>query len=236
MYKSSEYFHQHFTIGDIIGRGSFAHVYEAFEKETGKKYSLKEIAVDEDESLNSGEYSNGSWHFLSNKLSEVLQIFIESHPSIAVVHFFFRCKREESLFLCILMEFLPLNLEQEMEISLIANQTCFAFPHIIKIIYNLLDGLIFLEKNSIAHRDLKPANIMTSPEGVYKLIDFGISAPHLGNTLTKGRTLVGTPRYMAPELLKGFLLDISTLTYNPYKSDCYSLGLIFLDLSVRDYL
>ena len=65
----------------------------------------------------------------------------------------------------------------------------------------------------------------------YKLIDFGISTPASSGDHNILRTLVGTPKYMAPELLESFLTEKSRVIYNPYKSDCYSLGLIMLEIS-----
>ena len=82
----------------------------------------------------------------------------------------------------------------------------------------------------MAHRDLKPANVMLSFDRNYKLIDFGISTTVIGSQRTNSRTLVGTPKFMAPELLDGFLLEKATWEYNPFKSDCFSFGMILLDL------
>ncbi len=82
----------------------------------------------------------------------------------------------------------------------------------------------------MAHRDLKPANVMLSFDRKYKLIDFGISTTVIGSQRTNSRTLVGTPKFMAPELLNGFLLEKTTWEYNPFKSDCFSFGMILLEL------
>lgn len=73
-----------------------------------------------------------------------------------------------------------------------------------KIIGNLLGALQDLKKSGVAHRDIKPENIMIdeSPanEGAIKLIDFGFSC--LGDECN-GEELLGTPGYLAPELLSG---------------------------------
>mmetsp|Transcript_19379 Transcript_19379/g.17188 ORF Transcript_19379/g.17188 Transcript_19379/m.17188 type:complete len:104 (+) Transcript_19379:1-312(+) len=68
----------------------------------------------------------------------------------------------------------------------------------IKIMKNLLSAVEFCHDLKIAHRDIKPENILLSNTGELKLIDFGISK-QLKNK--KMSTVVGTPYYMAPEIL-----------------------------------
>jgi calcium-dependent protein kinase len=67
----------------------------------------------------------------------------------------------------------------------------------------------------ICHRDIKPENILLGDNGSLKLIDFGLSEQVKKNK--KMSTIVGTPYYIAPEVLKG--------NYND-KCDVWSLGVI----------
>ncbi len=78
------------------------------------------------------------------------------------------------------------------------------------------DGLDHAHRLGIIHRDIKPANVMVSRRGEVKLMDFGIARAEDGERLTKTGMVVGTPTYMAPELLKGDLADA--------RSDVYGLG------------
>jgi len=82
------------------------------------------------------------------------------------------------------------------------------------IIHQLIDGIEAAHEKNIIHRDLKPANIKITPEGVVKILDFGLakamepppsgdSKPENSPTMTIGSTvagtILGTAAYMAPE-------------------------------------
>lgn len=86
----------------------------------------------------------------------------------------------------------------------------------------IVDGLDYLHKCGVTHRDVKPANILVNPDGIIKITDFGVSSAVDVPTMT-GNTLVGTPWYIAPEMIEG----------RPYgKSvDIWSLGCTVLELA-----
>ena len=85
----------------------------------------------------------------------------------------------------------------------------------IKIATDICSALAFCEKKNLLHRDIKPQNIFVSPDGTYKLGDFGIAKT--AERTTSG-TKTGTYKYMAPEVYNN----------QPYgsKADIYSLGLV----------
>jgi len=60
----------------------------------------------------------------------------------------------------------------------------------------------YLHLNNIIYRDIKPENIMIDEKGFMKLIDLG-TAKHLKNKNGRTYTIIGTPHYMAPEILTG---------------------------------
>ncbi|CCW64336.1 unnamed protein product [Phytomonas sp. EM1] len=82
---------------------------------------------------------------------------------------------------------------------------------------DVLEGLAYLhEVAHVCHRDIKPGNILLTPEGRCKLVDFGVAKPFSGETVedkddsVKQRfmmTVVGTPWYMAPEVIMGGQVD-----------------------------
>ncbi|CAK79528.1 unnamed protein product (macronuclear) [Paramecium tetraurelia] len=91
----------------------------------------------------------------------------------------------------------------------------------INVLKDLLHGIKALLKIGIIHRDIKPANIMIH-DGVFKITDFGFAKQVDSHIDTIMNSLVGTPLYMSPQILK-------RQSYTS-KCDIWSLGLIFYEL------
>jgi serine/threonine protein kinase len=86
----------------------------------------------------------------------------------------------------------------------------------------LLEAAAYAHKQGVIHKDLKLSNVFLTREGDVKLGDFGI-AHHMTNaTMTHGEELAGTPAYMSPEQIRGERLDART--------DVFSLGVLGYEL------
>jgi len=87
----------------------------------------------------------------------------------------------------------------------------------------LLEGIAFMHSRDIVHRDLKPANILfvENSKGSWrvKLADFGLARFRLPGDFNEMTTLIGSPRYTSPELLKG-------QKYYENAVDMYSFGMV----------
>ncbi len=91
-----------------------------------------------------------------------------------------------------------------------------------KIIRDVALALSHSHVKGIIHRDIKPANIMIDEDGIVKVADFGIARVMEDYSVTK-TGVIGTPKYMSPERIKGEL-DIDG------RSDIYALGIVFYEM------
>ncbi|MBK5295381.1 MAG: serine/threonine-protein kinase [Acidobacteriia bacterium] len=111
------------------------------------------------------------------------------------------------------------------------------FDEALPVMQQLIDGIEAAHEKNIIHRDLKPANIKITPEGVVKILDFGLAkamepppetggAPENSPTLTMAATqagmILGTAGYMSPEQAKGKQAD--------KRADIWSFGVVVYEL------
>ncbi len=88
------------------------------------------------------------------------------------------------------------------------------------------EALDYVHFNRLRHRDVKPANVMVSREGEVKLMDFGIAKGEEDASLTRQGMLVGSPSYMAPEVLAGETQDDDA----EKAADVWALGVSLYEL------
>jgi eukaryotic-like serine/threonine-protein kinase len=101
-------------------------------------------------------------------------------------------------------------------------------PELLAIAVQCTQGLQAAHQAGIVHRDIKPENIMVRPDGLVKLVDFGLarigeSGTEFSVDATQAGTLIGTPRYMSPEQARGQSLDART--------DIFSFGTVIYEMA-----
>ena len=106
--------------------------------------------------------------------------------------------------------------------DLLDTQVAFPEEAIAYVTKEVLEALKYMHRHHQIHRDIKSVNIMLDTEGHVKLVDFG-GAAVLTKEQSKRNSLVGTPHWMAPELIRG---DGYT-----DKVDVWSLGITALEMA-----
>lgn len=93
----------------------------------------------------------------------------------------------------------------------------------LRVLCEMASALDFANAKGYVHRDIKPDNILFREDGSAVLTDFGIARPRETDMdLTQAGTVVGTPKYMAPEQCQGKVVD--------GRADLYALGIVFVEM------
>ncbi|PRP89779.1 hypothetical protein PROFUN_00121 [Planoprotostelium fungivorum] len=194
-----------YTIGEELGRGSFSIVYRATHKTTGKDWAVK--IVDKDK--------------LGPKKMEMVDTEIEILSKLTNSHIIRLSEVYDDEKNCYMI--MELVTGGELFDKIVELQS-YSEKDASKLIEQLIEAVEDLHKNKIVHRDLKPENLLLSSNDAdadIKLADFGLST--FVEEHTKLKKAVGTPGYIAPEILQ--TLDEILDGYGK-EVDMWSVGVI----------
>eukprot|EP00076_Gallus_gallus_P004608 NP_001292138.1 serine/threonine-protein kinase 10 [Gallus gallus] len=194
------------VVGEL-GDGAFGKVYKAKNKETGALAAAKVI-----ETKNEDE--------LEDYMVEIEILATCDHPHIVKLlgAFYWEGK------LWIMIEFCPGGAVDATMLELDRGLT---EPQIQVICRQMLEALHYLHSKKIIHRDLKAGNVLLTQDGDIKLADFGVSAKNV-KTLQKRDSFIGTPYWMAPEVV---MCETMKDTPYDYKADIWSLGITLIEMA-----
>ncbi|XP_067834204.1 serine/threonine-protein kinase 3 [Heptranchias perlo] len=189
-----------FDVLEKLGEGSYGSVFKAIHKESGQVVAIKQVPVESD---------------LQEIIKEIS--IMQQCDSAYVVNYYGSYFKNTDLW--IVMEYCGAG--SVSDIIRLRNKTLIE-DEIATILKSTLKGLEYLHFMRKIHRDIKAGNILLNTEGHAKLADFGV-AGQLTDTMAKRNTVIGTPFWMAPEV-------IQEIGYNCV-ADIWSLGITAIEMA-----
>ena len=201
----------HYRIAEKLGQGAMGEVYRATDTKLGRDVAVKLIAPSlvEDRSR------------MASFTREAQVLASLNHPNIAAIY-------------GVEDQALVMELVEGPTLAERIKQGPIPVAEALAIARQIADALAAAHDKGIVHRDLKPANIKITPDGVVKLLDFGLAkaaatanvasgdAATVAFSMASAGMIVGTPGYMAPEQARGQDVD--------KRADIWAFGVVLYEM------
>ena len=206
-----------YEIVGTLGAGGMGEVYRARDTRLGREVAVKVLPAE--------KLSDPTRRARFEQ--EARAVAALNHPHIVTVH---EIESAEGV------DFIVMELVAGKTLDALIPRHGMRFGEVLRIAIPLADALAAAHGAGIVHRDLKPANVMVTPEGVVKVLDFGLAKLTQAETasseddttldaqakLSRPGTVAGTPAYMSPEQASGRPVDA--------RSDIFSFGALLYEM------
>lgn len=203
-----------YQIGNLIGRGGMADVYEGIDTRLGRAVAIKLLKAD---------LANDA-SFEARFRQEAQSSARMAHPTIVRVYdtgedLSFDAYGNQTRRPFIVMEFVRGTVLRDL-----MHSRHLTIAEAMQYAEGVLTALEISHRAGIVHRDIKSANIMIAESGQVKVMDFGIARMVSSSTATQAHTsgIVGTAQYFSPEQARGEVVD--------FRSDLYSTGVLLYEM------
>jgi hypothetical protein len=193
-----------YQIEASLGRGGMGEVFLAFDLHLRRQVALKKPRP--------GTPADG--RELPRFIKEARAAAVLSHPNVVAVHDI--VVQDGTPY--IVMELVP----GEPLSATLASRRPLPVDRAVGIARAIASALAYAHTVGVVHRDIKPGNVMLTATGGVKVLDFGIARYLASVTPTDTRVPLGTPEYLAPEQIRGDVVD--------GRSDVYALGCVLYEM------
>ncbi|HYW68889.1 MAG TPA: protein kinase, partial [bacterium] len=205
----------HYRIIEELGRGGMGIVYAAEDTKLGRRVALKVLSAD----------VAANHERVQRFVREAQAASAINHPNIATIY---EIDEVDG------MTFIAMELVEGDTLRDRMTAGLPSFDEILDLSRQIARALGKAHELGIVHRDIKPENIVVRPDGLIKVLDFGLAKllqqdegtdATQAMSLTREGAIMGTARYMSPEQARGLPVDV--------RADVFAAGAVFYEMAAR---